>query len=511
MKSESVTRSTPKFSTIKARDLIESFKSGGLIVPEFQRPFVWKSGQIVNLLDSIYKDFPIPSILLLDAPSDRFEHRTETPALKARVRFIIDGQQRITALTLPERDGKQVCFNLESEQFRYVTHEESTQSTQLIPLKDVWGGKGARTASRNGSQTTPTMQKRLKRVKDMLNAHIPVTTINNGDPSEVIDIFRRINTGGKKLTPADIECARLAAKHPSFIRQEFMPFLIKRRDEGFPIISLSLLFQACNAVAHEPGTGRDATVFLDLTRDQINPVWKRTTAAVLKVVSFLKSELSIHNSSVLWSGSALIPLIVAIAVTKQRDQPEIKSRMMVRWLILCAATGRFGKASETDLKNDVNGILSSKAPQNFLATSIREMGKKANIQSFAKKKMDGRWKFLLYTVLAHNKCVDPLTGEKIIFTNDVDFHHIFPRSLYVNPTISDRIDNLVCIKKDTNRNKYKSTPPEKYLSTVKEADLKLLCIPESHWQQGEENRFWLLRARLLDSSLHEFLAALARS
>ena len=51
-------------SAVKIDKLLHRMEEGEIKVPAFQRGFVWKQAQVIDLLDSIYNDFPIGSILL---------------------------------------------------------------------------------------------------------------------------------------------------------------------------------------------------------------------------------------------------------------------------------------------------------------------------------------------------------------------------------------------------------------------------------------------------------------
>ncbi len=39
--------------------LLASIKSGGIAIPEMQRPFVWDGSKVRDLIDSLYKGFPV--------------------------------------------------------------------------------------------------------------------------------------------------------------------------------------------------------------------------------------------------------------------------------------------------------------------------------------------------------------------------------------------------------------------------------------------------------------------
>jgi len=49
---------------LNIRRLIDRITSGDIRIPAFQRDFVWETEQVAFLLDSIYKDFPIGTVIL---------------------------------------------------------------------------------------------------------------------------------------------------------------------------------------------------------------------------------------------------------------------------------------------------------------------------------------------------------------------------------------------------------------------------------------------------------------
>src|ERR1035437_6618075 len=75
--------------------LLTWVKSGEIAVPEIQRPFVWEPTKVRNLLDSLYQGFPIGYLIAWRNPNVKLKDGT----LSAGKRILIDGQQRVTALT----------------------------------------------------------------------------------------------------------------------------------------------------------------------------------------------------------------------------------------------------------------------------------------------------------------------------------------------------------------------------------------------------------------------------
>lgn len=51
---------------LRIEDIASELHRGGLNLPEIQRGYVWKKLQVAQLLDSIYRGYPVGSILLWD-------------------------------------------------------------------------------------------------------------------------------------------------------------------------------------------------------------------------------------------------------------------------------------------------------------------------------------------------------------------------------------------------------------------------------------------------------------
>ncbi|MBS0303025.1 MAG: DUF262 domain-containing protein, partial [Proteobacteria bacterium] len=46
------------------KNLVEDYRAGRIVIPEFQREYVWRKSKAPLLIDSIYQNFPISSLLL---------------------------------------------------------------------------------------------------------------------------------------------------------------------------------------------------------------------------------------------------------------------------------------------------------------------------------------------------------------------------------------------------------------------------------------------------------------
>src|SRR3954463_7815149 len=104
--------------------LLTWVKSGEIAIPEIQRPFVWEATQVRNLLDSLYRGYPVGYLIAWRNPNVRLKDGSTS----AGKRILIDGQQRVTALMASllsvevltedyETRQIQIAFNPKAEAF----------------------------------------------------------------------------------------------------------------------------------------------------------------------------------------------------------------------------------------------------------------------------------------------------------------------------------------------------------------------------------------------------------
>ena len=111
---------------------------GEVVLPEFQRGFVWRPAQVLKFLDSLYREFPTGQILLWLPPQDVWERirghagralekesgkpaeSVDLSGLSSPPQFVLDGQQRLTSLyrVLKDEPGFHARFHVETEEFQ---------------------------------------------------------------------------------------------------------------------------------------------------------------------------------------------------------------------------------------------------------------------------------------------------------------------------------------------------------------------------------------------------------
>jgi hypothetical protein len=139
----------PVARTEKVEDLVDMVFRGHVRVPSFQRGLRWEASDVQDLFDSIYRGYPIGSLLFYQRPAKAGRIRVGPLAVDAPEKddawWVVDGQQRLTALTgclkrpvpLPGRpdvtDPYVLFFDVEEQVFRPPPRSGETPAT-WVPL-----------------------------------------------------------------------------------------------------------------------------------------------------------------------------------------------------------------------------------------------------------------------------------------------------------------------------------------------------------------------------------------
>src|ERR1700728_1173554 len=79
--------------------LIDEIDTGEIGLPDIQRPFVWTAAKVRDLLDSMYRGFPVGYLLFWANAGVSGARQIGERAKQSPPRLlIVDGQQRLTSL-----------------------------------------------------------------------------------------------------------------------------------------------------------------------------------------------------------------------------------------------------------------------------------------------------------------------------------------------------------------------------------------------------------------------------
>src|ERR1019366_4085320 len=230
---------TPRLEiqNLKIRQLVDDYRCGRLVIPEFQREYVWKPSRAPRLIDSIYRGYPISVLLLWTSDVEaRARRRDPRPARAKMISWLIDGQQRVITLSriLSGDEGIDVVFNPDEDSFRLANAATRRDRNwfRVSELLDEDSYRQIRRALPEGKKGE-NRESQFERLRRIFDYEIPAVHMRDHSFDEAVDAFTRINTLGVKLKTEDIQSARVAAKHSGFIADEVGPFLAEIRRQGF--------------------------------------------------------------------------------------------------------------------------------------------------------------------------------------------------------------------------------------------------------------------------------------
>lgn len=327
-------------------------------IPTFQRDVVWEPENVKKLWDSIYKFYPLGSILIWKTDLKLQNHRqigghhiTDVNFSRTEYQYILDGQQRTTSL-LTSLYGGSIEGRSSFNPLLYVdltvlmdgdTDDESYKNRFLFwnEIDDRNGeirpNIGKKKRFDDGlivklidiKNNFPTVQRsvfnsetvnqdfghpvlaELSKIKGVLdNYRISFIEVKGIQVSEVCQIFERINQAGKPLNIFDIVVAKtfkpaiqqtadVPADNGFYLRELIDDFRDHNNSEFLKISDLDYLQILAVIINHNisnSGVRNITDRYLnEIKTEHILTVWDETKKAMLKTFDFFENHLHIKT------------------------------------------------------------------------------------------------------------------------------------------------------------------------------------------------------------------------
>lgn len=502
-------RSRLETRMLKVRDIVDQYRSGHIVIPEFQREYVWKPKQAVRLVESLYRKLPVSSLLSWSSDAQVQARRPQTRALLDRtVSWLIDGQQRVITLyrLYKGEEGIDVAFNPSEEKFR-LTSATLRSNSSWFRVSDIWNEKKYREIRQRllDDPRSQMWEPKLERLRLILDYEIPTVMMIDHPFEDAADAFERINTLGVKLKKGEVQSARVAARHTGFIAEEIIPFISKLHDRGFARLDARHLFRTCSFIAVPDG--RIRTPIHELTSPQLKQAWTRTKRAVEETISLVRGEFGLTNMDILWSGTLLVPLIV---LCDSRLKSAQDRQAIAGWLALASLFHRYFRGTD-GLDQDLKACRADDPIGKLLANVRRDSrGLRVFPDDFRGKSSDKGALFAVYAACRHRGLCDLFTGAPVSAPGRVESQYMLARA-HFSPgkrTSADTLANVGFVDGESTR-PGGSTAPEVYLARLKGAAITSQCIPTNQDLGCVEKAdlFWEERRTLLADAFSSFLHA----
>lgn len=203
--------------------LLAHVQSDQIAIPELQRPFVWDSVKVRDLMDSLYRGYPVGYLITWQSVGAHLKGGQSA----SHQQILIDGQQRVTALraavaglTVVTKRYQQkrivIAFNPVTEQFATVTPVIRKDPQWIPDISEVFSSAAAFRFVGNYLAQNPDVDQDLAaesigRLAEIKNAQIGVIALSDDlDVETVSEIFIRINSKGVPLSSADFAMSKIA-------------------------------------------------------------------------------------------------------------------------------------------------------------------------------------------------------------------------------------------------------------------------------------------------------------
>jgi len=347
--------------------LIADIKKGEIKIPQFQRKFVWKDNQALELLDSIANGYPIGSVLLwktvekLNAARDLGSFRLPKTDEITPTNYVLDGQQRLTVvyscLGADENEGGYTAgYDLSKEEFLELKQENFRP--EIFPLR-----KMLHTTSllnyRTSLLSLPDASILQERLDGLLTAFtqykLPVVTLKDLTIEEVCPIFERINSSGTRLSTYDLMVAATWAE--DFDLNEKVASVLSALDsKGYGSTERATVLKALSAMHLGSIQDKSLRALRELSTIEIEALAEKTEQALKSAVDALSTQFRIHSWDFL-SYEAIL-LIASYIFRDCKELSAAQAKRLSQWFWRASFGERYKIGGENFVSRDLEIVKS---------------------------------------------------------------------------------------------------------------------------------------------------------
>ena len=478
----------PEPTSQRIASLIQRIDDGDIKLPTFQRPQVWNVDQVIDLLDSVNRGYPVGSLLFWETSTKlRYERNIggfELPDTRERHprNYVLDGQQRLTTLYAvlkrsPEQLAKRlrVVYDLTRKEFVPAAESVGSQQVPLNLLYDTNSFMNFRDhlrAQENGDKLVVETQLLWETFQNYV---VPVVTVPEAPIDKVGVIFERINSRGTRLTVFDLMVAATWAVEGTeeFNLKDSVDNIVGQLDEkDYGGVDAVSILRSLSVV--DTGSARRESILAlrDRARGELELLIEKTRVALTRAVDFLISETSVVSSDFLPYERQLI--LLTYVMDRNSTLTAANYSVLRRWFWRTSFSERYRAGGEAfydeDLQRAVEALQTSKgldrfgtAPsKSFFVESQFRKGAAAS-QAFAA---------LLGTHKPRNitngAVID--VGTALSTYDRKEFHHLFPQKVLKDRGVGKELINSlanVCMLASSENKIISDRLPSEYIRDYK--------------------------------------------
>lgn len=334
-------------------ELMTDIKKKDIVLPEFQREFVWTLEQSKKLMVSLVRKYPTGSLLFwkTENPPEIKNLAVDREKLGSK-EVILDGQQRLTTLYLftqneippyyvkrdIEHDPRHLYFNLKNGEFLYYQPLSMKNNPVWVEVINCFNPNNQINPFEIAEQSSPEggnpfelakkYNENLTKLRNILERGYPVQHVPpNASIDDAIDVFDRVNSLGTKLTDAQLALTHITGKWPHARR--VMKEKIKELEEMQFYFKLGFLVRCLVGIVK--GRGLFETIH-ETPENELKDGWKKLEKILSYLVAILPKHAFINSTEDLNSTNTLVPLVVYLSRNGNKFPNEKSLKNAIRWL-----------------------------------------------------------------------------------------------------------------------------------------------------------------------------------
>jgi len=469
------------------RRLIERINHGDIRIPKFQRDYVWEADQVAFLLDSIYKGFPIGTVILWKTDNRLASEKKlgsfvlPEPQKEYPVNYVLDGQQRITSLFSVFQTDLKPEDNDFPDVFFDMAAEENVQESLFVslatgevdparhfPVKTLFDSVRYRKAT---ADLTEDQIKKIDALQDRFKEYlIPNETFESGDRDKVAIVFERINRAGTPLEVFELLTAWSWSDQFDLV-EKFENLQQEIAEHGYEDLcdDQDLQLRICAGVIRGETTPSN---IISLRGEDIRNKFDNIERGIVGAIDFLKRELNIHQYKLLPFPGLMVPLSTFFATDKVEGQPytDKQKQVIIKWFWRSLFTRRFSSDVNERQALDIVEFARLKADETY---EFRLPKAEVNVSFFGNFSAGNANSKTLILLLNSMMPRSFVSGGKIELTKILkkaskhEYHHIFPRKHLERAEVPASLINSlanICFLTRADNNAIRDKSPEEYIA-----------------------------------------------
>ena len=530
-------------------DLLMRIQKKDIVLPEFQREYIWTLEQSKQLIVSLFKSYPVGAFLFwnTDNPPEIKNIAVNKDKIGSVI-VILDGQQRLTTLYLLirneippyyikkdiEHDPRHLYFNLQSGEFLYYKPKEMKNNPLWVKVIDCFSkdsnispiaiAKELSEEDNKAIEIADTLYNNLTKLKNILKAQFPVQYIpGEAGIDESIDIFDRVNSLGTKLSDADLALTHITGKWPEARR--ILKQKIRELEEKNYYFNLRFMVRCLVGIVK--GRGLFETIH-KTPKDEIIDGWKKLSKILDYLITILPKYAYIHSAEDINTTNIFVPLVIYLSRNNNIFPSEIALKSAIRWLYFAHLWARYTSQTDQRLDHDINIIARNHNPWADLVNAIIEQRGRIKLEhsDLEGKSIQNPLYKMLYITIKAKGAIDWFNGLPLDVTHgkiySIQSHHIFPSSILwktgrykvnnsLHRIIVNDIANRAFLTAETNISIISNRNPKEYFSIIiekygeKALENQLIPMDRNLWEIDKYEQFLYRRRVIIADEINKYL------